>query len=208
MSGVRGCLYDVDVLWLVPWVCASLLFCHFCAQIPDLSTKVFLLCNRTTFNRTLDKRFHHPWFFPTLLWSCVFTQLQVYTNWYLTLTLGFLLWSSDKCIINDKTIHMCRPIYTTQSMETGGIGFSLQTNDVKWFSQLNTSGTMLVWTPIHNTPIRGHQSPDPPKRSLPRVPVSVLEVWSCREHLRRFWARRSLTSRKFTRRRRRRFLRS
>ncbi len=39
---------------------------------------------------------------------------------------------------------MCDSAFVTQSMETGGIGSSLQMNNAKWFSQLNDSGMMLA----------------------------------------------------------------
>ncbi len=88
-----------------------------------------LLCNRTTLNRSLNCQFDHTWFFPALLWSWDFAPAS-----------GKLLW----------TLHTCDSAFATWSMETGEISSSIQMNDTKRFSQLNDSGMVLAWTPIHN----------------------------------------------------------
>ncbi len=49
------------------------------------------------------------------------------------------------------SVTMCDSACATWSMETGEIGSLLLTNAAKRFSQLNAYGTMLAWTPLHNT---------------------------------------------------------
>ena len=83
-------------------------------------------------------------------------QLQVYLN-----ALHPLLWASfsKAQVSNNKqlwTLHTYDSTFAIWSMGTGEIGSSLQMNDLKWFSQLNDSGTMLAWTPIHNTGTNYH----------------------------------------------------